>query len=169
MENYNKSMDEIYRIGQQIKGKRLANNMRMDDLARKAGVSRATLWSIENGKYSYSIESLMKVTKALEMVVTIDSANPCFGDNESKKRKRASRINAALDKRINKFIIMCVQEYADHTNKSSRETYETLETKGIIAELVSDYEDMHGMSAIYINDYIDARLKVLESDETQIS
>ncbi len=67
-------------------------------------------------------------------------------------------MNTALEKEINRFIIMCVEQYASFVNKSSRETYDLLEKEGIIKELIDDYEDMHGMSIYSINEYISKRL-----------
>ena len=53
---------------------------------------------------------------------------------------------------------MCVEQYASSMNKSSRDVYNCLSKKGIIKELIDDYEDMHGMSTYFINEYIDKRL-----------
>ena len=64
----------------------------------------------------------------------------------------------ALDLAINRFIVMCVEQYAFSVNKSSSVIYKELKTKGIIDELKDDYEDMHGMSTYSINEYIDKRL-----------
>ena len=64
----------------------------------------------------------------------------------------------ALDLAINRFIVMCVEQYAFSVHKSSSVIYKELKTKGIIDELKDDYEDMHGMSTYSINEYIDKRL-----------
>ncbi len=74
------------------------------------------------------------------------------------ERMRASRINTALDKKINRFLIMCVEQYASSTNRSSKDVYHEMSKKGIIQEINDDYEDMHGMSTYLINEYIDKRL-----------
>ena len=55
---------------------------------------------------------------------------------------------------------MCVEQYAANINKDSRSTYKLLKEKGIIKELIDDYEDMHGMSIYSINEYIEKRLGV---------
>ena len=68
-------------------------------------------------------------------------------------------INTILDKKINRFIVMCVEQYASFVNQGSREVYNKLNELGIIDELKDDYEDMHGMSTYSINEYIDKRLK----------
>ena len=59
---------------------------------------------------------------------------------------------------INRFVIMCVEQYAASINQSSGVTYNRLLEAGIIEELKDDYEDMHGMSAYSINEYISCRL-----------
>ena len=64
----------------------------------------------------------------------------------------------ALDKKINRFIIMCVEQYSSSVNKSSSEIYREMREKGIIDELTSDYEDLHGMSTMYLNDFIGSLL-----------
>ena len=61
--------------------------------------------------------------------------------------------------KVNRFVIMCVEQYALHTNNSSKGAYALLFENGIIKELTDDYEDLHGMSNIWINDYIDGLLK----------
>ena len=135
-------------IGNVIKEKRLSLNMRMDDLARKAGITRQTLGSIENGLDNYSFSSLLKVINVLGISLTIDS-------NDGKpSRKRATRINKKLDKVINRFIVMCIEQYAESINQPSYIIYSQMKQKGVIDYLKSDYEDMHGMSTEYINDFI---------------
>ena len=73
-------------------------------------------------------------------------------------RRRATRTNSALDKKINRFIIMCVEQYASSVNQGSGVIYTKLNEAGIINELKDDYEDMHGMSTYSLNEYIDKRL-----------
>ena len=73
-------------------------------------------------------------------------------------KRRASRISKTLDKKINRFIIMCVEQYADSVNKSSGKVYQEMKQKGVLDDLVNDYEDLHGMSFTYLNDYIGALL-----------
>lgn len=67
-------------------------------------------------------------------------------------------MNRTLDKMINRFIIMCVEQYASSVNKGSGEVYQELNESGIINELKNDYEDMHGMSTYSINEHISKRL-----------
>ena len=73
-------------------------------------------------------------------------------------RKRATRTNSALDKKVNRFIVMCVEQYASSVNRSSGTIYNELNKAGVIDELIDDYEDMHGMSTYSINEYISRRL-----------
>ena len=52
-------MENKVALGNIIKNKRLQLNLRMDDVAKEIGVTRSTLWSIENGTGNYSIDSLI--------------------------------------------------------------------------------------------------------------
>ena len=146
-------MENKYQIGEAIKNKRLELNLRMDDLANNIGITRSTLSSIENGGGNYSIDTLLKILQFLDMSLDIDS-----NTNQEINRQRASRTNTINDKKINRFIVMCVEQYAYSINQDSKTTYQTLDEAGIINELKDDYEDMHGMSTTYINDYINQRL-----------
>lgn len=144
-------MNELIVLGKSIKEKRLSLNMRMDDVAKKAGITRATLWSIEKGKGGFSASSLFKVMSILNMSFKVDS-NQINEDN----RDRATRINTVFDKKINRFVIMCVEQYASSINENSSATYKKMLNKGVIEELNNDYEDLHGMSFTYLNEYIDS-------------
>ena len=138
-------------IGEKIKNKRLQLNLRMDDVAKEVGITRTTLSSIENGSGNYTIDALLKLLSFLNMSIDVDTQEDSF-------RKRATRINTVLDKKINRFLVMCVEQYASRVNKSSRSIYIKLDNAGIIDELKNDYEDMHGMSTYSILEYIDKRL-----------
>ena len=153
---YNISMKNKIEIGEKIKNKRLQLNLRMDDVAREAGITRATLWSIENGNGNYTIDILLKLLNVLNMSIDID-------EQERGMRRRATRTNSVLDKKINRFIVMCVEQYASYVNQSSSDVYNKLNKSGIINELKNDYEDMHGMSTYSLNEYIDKRLDSTDS------
>ena len=144
-------MESKFKIGIKIKNKRLELNLRMDDLARDVGITRSTLWSIENGSGNYSIDTLLKLLSVLDMSIDIE-------EQEQGNRKRATRTNSVLDKKINRFIVMCVEQYASSVNQGSGFVYNKLNKAGIIDELRDDYEDMHGMSTFSINEYINKRL-----------
>ena len=92
-------MKELLVLGRTIKAKRLALNLRMDDVANKAGITRATLWSIEKGQSNCSICSLFKVLDILGLSFEINN------QTNDQTRDRATRINSALDKKINRFVI----------------------------------------------------------------
>ena len=147
-------MISLIEVGNKIKNKRLSLNMRMDDVARQADISRSTLWSIENGQGNYSFSLLIKILGILGMSIHVDS-------NESNKnhRDRATRVNTLNDKKINRFVIFTIEQYAKSVNKNSGDVYKELNKNEIINELVSDYEDLHGMSTMYLNDYINALIK----------
>ena len=148
---YNTDMDNKLQIGENIKNKRLQLNLRMDDVAREVGVTRSTLWSIENGKGNYTIDTLLRLLCFLGLSIDISA-------QKQEMRKRATRTNNVLDKKINRFIIMCVEQYAASVSQSSKHVYDQLNEAGIIEELKYDYEDMHGMSTYSINEYISKRL-----------
>ncbi|MCR4879792.1 MAG: DUF3791 domain-containing protein [Bacilli bacterium] len=148
---YTLGMENKYQIGERIKNRRLQLNLRMDDVAKEVGITRSTLWSIENGSGNYTIDVLLRLLSFLDMSMDIE-------DQEQETRKRATRTNTALDKKINRFIIMCIEQYASSINQDSIVTYSRLNEAGIINELKNDYEDMHGMSTYSINEYISKRL-----------
>ena len=145
-------METLSNLGTIVKRKRLSLNKRMDDVANEANITRATLWSIEKGNNNYSIGSLMRVLTVLNLSLDVN------GDISNSKRNRAARLNSLLDKKINRFVIMCVEQYADSVNKSSGQAYQEMKQKGVIDDLANDYEDLHGMSFAYLNDYIGALL-----------
>ena len=123
-------------------------NMTTDVLARKAGVSRQTISFIENGKGNYSIITLLRIIEILDISLKLNS------EDKLTNRERATRINTKMSKKINRFIIMCVEQYASFINKQSGYVYKLLSNKGVIDELKEDYEDLHGMSTLYLNNYI---------------
>ena len=149
---YNLAMENKFEIGEKLKSKRLQLNLRMDDVAKKAGITRSTLWSIENGSGNYTIDTLLKLLNLLSMSIDIDK-------EEQNARKRATRTNSVLDKKINRFIIMCIEQYAASVNQGSGVIYNKLNKAGVINELKNDYEDMHEMSTYSLNEYISKRLK----------
>ena len=155
---YTIGMESKFEIGQKLKNKRLELNLRMDDVAKVVGVTRSTLWAIENGSGNYTIDTLLRLVSFLNMSIDI-------GTQTQGTRKRATRTNSALDKKINRFIVMCVEQYASSVNQSSGATYNELNKAGIIDELKEDYEDMHGMSTYSINEYIGKRLDTDVSQE----
>lgn len=146
-------MEQLFWLGKMIKEKRLAQNLRMDDVARKAGISRVTLWSIEKGEGNCSLSSLLRVMDVLGLRMAVENQSSL--ENE---RARATRANTVLSKKINRFIIMCVEQYALFSGIRSDVIYKEMKRKGVLDELESDYEDLHGMSAVYLNDYLKARM-----------
>ena len=90
-------MNDLSLLGNVIKEKRLALNLRMDDVAKRANITRATLWSIEKGSGNCSMNNLVKVMNVLGLSLSIDGMK-----NEYLNRNRASRINTSLDKKINR-------------------------------------------------------------------
>ena len=151
---YNKSMTELQEIGQTIKQSRLAMNLRMDDVAREANISRVTLYNIEKGTDNYSISSLMNVLKVLDLYMKLNN-----GNINSQKRERATRGISIHDKKVNRFVVMCVEMYAASVNQASETVYKEMNEKGVISYLIKDYEDLHGMSTPFLNQFIDGLLE----------
>lgn len=137
-------------LGKIIKDKRLSLNLTMDYVASKADITRATLFSIEKGTSNCSLDTILSVLSVLNLDLNINNTSESLS-----KRERATRINTLLDKNINRFIINCVEHYASYSNQASGFVYKTMYEKGIIDELVSDYEDLHGMSFTWLNNYFD--------------
>ena len=52
---------------------------------------------------------------------------------------------------------MCIKQYASATKESSKSIYNLLSKKGILQEIIDNYEDLHGMSIYSINEYISKR------------
>ena len=147
-------MENYVLIGKTIKDKRLTLNLRMDDVAKAADITRSTLWSIEKGNGNCSFISLLKVLDVLGLSFTINEPNKI-----ESARSRATRINTKNDKKINRFVIMCIEQYTASKGKNSSEIYKEMLDKGVVDELTNDYEDLHGMSTEYLNDYIDSLLE----------
>ena len=146
-------MDKSVEFGRIIKRKRLSLNMTMDQLASEANITRATLWHIELGKGNCSIQSFFKVLEILDIPFSIEDST------SKKKRLRATRINSMMDKKINQFIIMCVEQYACSIKEDSQTTYSKMCDSGVIDELTNEYEDLHGMSQTYLNNYISEMMR----------
>ena len=146
-------MENITVLGEVIRNKRLSLNMRMDDVAKQANITRATLGSIEKGLGKCSVSSLLNVMNVLGLSLNIEDSSA--RDNY---RNRATRVNTIQDKKINSFIIMCVEQYADSVNRSSSSVYREMLSKGLIKDMINDYEDLHSMSTEYLNYYIDTLL-----------
>ena len=147
-------MKDTVFLGHKIKEKRLALNLRMDDVAKEVGITRPTLWAIEKGTGNYSASSLFKVMNILGLSLSVES-----NGSIDTTRNRASRLNTLLDKKINSFLIMCVEQYAHSVNRSSGEVYKEMKNKNVLNSIVEDYEDLHGMSTEYLNDYIGKMLE----------
>ena len=142
-------MTQLQQIGQTIKECRLARNLRMEDVARDANISRVTLYNIEKGFDNYSISSMLSVLKVLDLYLVIEN-----GDLNLSRRERATRGISIHDKKVNRFVVMCVEMYAASINKPSEVVYKEMNEKGVISYLIKDYEDLHGMSTQFLNQFI---------------
>ena len=147
-------MTQLQQIGQEIRQCRLAKNLRMDDVARKANISRVTLYNIEKGNENYSISAILNVLQVLNLYFKLGNLV-----SNDEKRIRATRQFTLHDKKINRFIVMCVEKYAESIKEPSELVYKEMKEKGIIEYLVTDYEDLHGMSTAFINQLIGGLLE----------
>jgi hypothetical protein len=57
------------------------------------------------------------------------------------------------------FLAHCIELYAEHTALPSPEVYRLFTKTGLLAMLVSDYEDLHGMSFAYLMQFFDEYLE----------
>lgn len=58
------------KIGLKLKIERIKRNISQEELAFQAGVNKNTIWKIETGKVSPTIETLIKIANALEIDFT---------------------------------------------------------------------------------------------------
>lgn len=143
-------METTQVIGRKIRIERLNRNLTMDELSCLSGITRATLSCIENGNGNYSIHNLLNVLNYLNLSIGIlqDTPRKVF-------KSRATRQNLKIDKKINRFVIMCVEMYSDYKKINNAEIYKKFNELGITSHLVEYYEDLHGMGYEYLNEYID--------------
>jgi len=139
-------------IGLIVRTKRLALGLRMDDVARKANISRVTLSMIENGCCNYSFVNLLRVFDCLGLSLSISNL-----EEKTSPRERAPKILTKQEKQINRFIVMCIEDYAKEKSISGQQVYEMMEENNF-QEMTDDYEDLHGMSSSYLNYYIEKML-----------
>ena len=67
----------IFELGVKIKNLRKEKNISQEELAKKAGISRATLSKIENGYFSkVSVVTLEKILAILGYTLEIKPKNP---------------------------------------------------------------------------------------------
>jgi len=142
--------NEVY-LGNVIKAKRLSLNLTMSYVAKQANISRSTLWSIERGTGNCSMKALFEIMNVLGLSFSFDDYIL-----DVPKRERATRTITAFDKKVNRFVVMCIEQYAKYSHKSSDKAYMDMKEAGAIDDLIDDYEDLHGMSTEYLNEYINA-------------
>ena len=87
--------EAFLKLGQRLRAARLRRNMSQDALAKRAGISRKTLVSLEAGKPTVNLSVLVKVVGIfgyLERITDLMLLDP-IGEEEaiSSGRQRASR------------------------------------------------------------------------------
>ncbi len=85
-------------MGEQIKKARLRRNLSVELVAERAGISRATLWSVEKGTptvsmgtYAAVLHALGGMDKDLEFIAKDDEFGRQLQDLDLPMRKRAKR------------------------------------------------------------------------------
>ncbi|MBR1703532.1 MAG: helix-turn-helix transcriptional regulator [Lachnospiraceae bacterium] len=85
-------------MGEQIKKARLRRNLSVELVAERAGISRATLWSVEKGTptvsmgtYAAVLHALGGMDKDLEFIAKDDELGRRLQDLNLPMRKRAKR------------------------------------------------------------------------------
>jgi len=86
-------------VGKFVKVKRLEQNLRQEDVAERAAISRSTFSLLERGD-NITLSNLLKVLRILESLYVLDqfqiieSISPIkLAKEDEKRRKRASRNN----------------------------------------------------------------------------
>lgn len=89
--------DVLRTLGEQIKLARLRRDLPVETVAEKAGISRSSLWKVENGSpavamgiYAAVLHTLNDMDEDLSLVAREDEFGRKLQDNELMK-KRASR------------------------------------------------------------------------------
>ena len=146
-------MEEKAYIGNRIRERRISLNMTSAEVASKSHISRVTLSALENGSGNISFDVLLRVLSTLGISLSL-------GENGGNafRRERVSRRFGQKQMRINRFIVMCVEQYAKFSGLDSASAYRLLDKAGLLRELEVDYEDLHGMSTQYLNEYFSSSI-----------
>ena len=144
----------LVQIGNTIKNARLSGNISAESLANTAKISRATLWSIEKGMGNVSINTYLDIALALGLKIEIGTDKI----SSTKRRRSPKRFTKEKLKR-NQFEVFCIEKYAQHVKKNSRDVYLQLKEEKLLDVIRSDYEDLHGMGIEYLIDFFDSYLE----------
>lgn len=94
------TLEILMKMGEQIKLARLRRNLSVDLTSERAGVSRATLWKVENGDpsvaigiYASVLHALNNMDKDLLLVAKDDPLGRTLQDLNLPIRKRAPKKN----------------------------------------------------------------------------
>lgn len=148
---YNGDMSTKSDIGKLLKNKRLQLDLRMEQVVKDLGVTRTTLWSIENGNGNYTIDTLLKLMDYYKMSIDIDPQQE--GD-----KKRASKVTKTTRDTINRFVIMCIEQFAAATGKTSSEIYNRLYEAKVLNLLRDDYEKICNFPSKSLNELINSKI-----------
>jgi transcriptional regulator with XRE-family HTH domain len=81
-------------LGERIRHYRTLKKMNGNELAKKAGVSRSLISQIEQGTANPSIDTLRKITQALEIpiVLLFEESNPSIGILVTKNKRKMLKV-----------------------------------------------------------------------------
>jgi transcriptional regulator with XRE-family HTH domain len=98
--NYNILLNEdiLKELGKDLRQHRLNNNLTVNELSNKSGISERTIIGFELGKKNITLMSLVEMLRALRLLNNLDGLFPKIPvispleliELEKKKRKRAS-------------------------------------------------------------------------------
>lgn len=111
----------LSQMGEQIKLARLRRKLSAEVVSERAGISRATLWQIENGSSSVSIGGYASVLTALALqndlllIAKDDVLGRTYQDLNLKVKKRAKKTSVEKSSEENRFfdIMEYLQAYRD--------------------------------------------------------
>lgn len=113
----------LSKMGGQIKLARLRRKLAVQVVAERAGVSRATLWQIENGSPSVSVGSYAAVLTALALqddlllIARDDILGRTYQDLNLKVRKRSPKKTSAKEAGKPSDIMDYLEGYTDKTGE----------------------------------------------------
>lgn len=144
----------LQQIGNTIKTTRVSEGISAEGLSNAVNISRATLWSIENGKGNTSINTYLDIAAKLGLKIDIG----LHKTNVSEEKRAPKRITKEKVKK-SQFEVFCIEKYATHIGLTGSSIYSLFVKQGLLDLLRKDYEDLHGMGTEYLMDFFDSYLE----------
>lgn len=147
-------------VGNNIKKIRKAKGLTQADLGRKLGISQAAIGQFEKGKTSIKIETIEKISKALDVPVNSLLLGLDIDPNESSENK--DKTNSETTKRlaIIKFLeciynFACINKVKIYDRKTGNEIYNE--------EYISIADNYGCGAGVIDNDVLDTAINIIES------